>query len=214
MFLPEPPAGALSLHFWGRALWWRPSAASLARLESASRPASTPPVRPRLARPAATALLAILPSRRTAHRIVQTEGAQISARQIARQLLHVELVLAPVHPGGPHNVLEASEDDIARQRQVEAERRIGRGFPLLEQTDELRGEAPQHLARLGLRIAARGAHLPQPDQEQLLGPDQKAKLDGDQELQPLAQAFRFGNRLLRRLGVTLEGGEADRKSVV
>src|SRR5262245_16889633 len=137
---------------------------SKTRLESASRPASTPSGTPYATRPAArTRLATFLP--RLATPLLQAERAQIGARQIARQPVHVDLIFPPLHARGPNDMLEAAEHDVADHRQVEAEARIGRGIPLREQMDELRGEAPQHLARFGIRIAVRAAHLPQPNEE-------------------------------------------------
>jgi hypothetical protein len=68
---------------------------------------------------------------------VQPKGSQIGARQIARQPLHIELILAPLHTRRPDDVLQTAEDNISCHWQVEPKSRIGLGIPLLEQMDEL-----------------------------------------------------------------------------
>src|SRR5262245_33536833 len=114
------------------------------RLETAGRSVSIS-VRPppgagrrlRATAPAVACLLAAVLARCAALPLVQPEGSQIGARQVARQPLYVELVLAPLHTRRPDDVLQTPEHDISRHRQVEPESRIGLGTPLLEQVDEL-----------------------------------------------------------------------------
>src|SRR5690349_4202412 len=74
---------------------------------------------------------------------IEAESPQIRGGKITRHALYVDCIFPALHHGRPYDVLQAAEYDVAHQREVEAEPRIGRGVPFREQMDELGGKAAE-----------------------------------------------------------------------
>ncbi len=104
-------------------------------------------------------------------------------------------------------MLGAAENDVAHERKGDPALGIGKRVELLEQPDEIAGEAPQHAARRRFRIVQRAAHLAQPHAHHAARFEQDGQFERDQLFEPGAQARRLRHDRLGLVGVRIEGDE-------